>query len=534
MPGSLTTTNDASGKPVHVVTGGGSDIWGASDNFYYAYFMATNNFDYVVKVAGHIGNSGDGGWSKAELMARVPDDSGAPQGGDPFIANMANRPTSDTANGAPAGVNNRGPQWRSIRDNQCSWTTPSPAYPPNADHNWLRLERDGNVIYMYTSDDGKAWHMYNPYDPQGWDTSGSWPPGADNAAVAFFSSAWPSTVMLGLAVTAHNDADFSTVVFSDFGPYTPTPVAIGTQPVAKLAISANSALTLSVAATGDPVHYEWFKDGKAILKAVNPTYKVALAKVSDAGTYKVRVYGGGKEIMSTESVVTVTVDNTPPTLVSANSSASFNTLTLKFSEPVTSATAQTVANYKLTGGVTITAATLQAAPNDDTVALTTSKQTEGTTLTLTVNNIKDTAGNIIAANTTKDILTFKFATGFADYSRWNYTADPGGIQVLIDALNDGSMRAPDIETAVTQFGGPWGVADNYFARVFGFFVPPSNGNYVFFVSGDDQVNLYLSTDADPANKKLIAQEGGWSNQYQWTTPGSGDAATKTLGSIHIN
>jgi hypothetical protein len=56
------TTVAADGKIT--VVGGGSDIWNASDNFHYAYFKATGDFDYVVKVESLVGNSGDGGWSR--------------------------------------------------------------------------------------------------------------------------------------------------------------------------------------------------------------------------------------------------------------------------------------------------------------------------------------------------------------------------------------------------------------------------------------------------------------------------------------
>jgi len=155
------------------VEGGGSDIWGASDNFHYAYFKQTGDFDYSVQVESLVGNSGDGGWSKAELMARMEDPAnpGAPTPIDRHISNMANRPSSDTANGAPAGVNNRGPQWRAHMNTDLqpdgvttwagnsSWTAPNPAYPPQPPNQWLRLERVGSVFYMYTSNDGTTWNM---------------------------------------------------------------------------------------------------------------------------------------------------------------------------------------------------------------------------------------------------------------------------------------------------------------------------------------------------------------------------------------
>ena len=494
--GSVTASTDTTGGKVYTVVGGGSDIWNAADNFYYAYFKVTGDFDYAVNVSSHIGNSGDGGWSKAELMARADDGSGTPQGGDPFIANMATRPSSDTANSAPAGVNYRGPQWRAQRDGACTWTTPNPAIPPNMGNNWLRLERVGNVFYMYTSDDGKAWSMYNPYDPQGWDTSGSWPPGTDNPTVAFFDSAWPNTVLLGLAVTAHNDADVSTVTFSKFAPYTPTPVAIKTQPPATLAVSQNNTLEIKVVATGDPVHYQWLKNGTAIARAVGATYRVDLAQMSDSGSYTVRVFGGGKEVVSSATVVSVTIDTQAPTVKKVTPDASFTTVRVEFSEPVTD-TALTAGNYKLDQGITVSSVTRISAA---VVALTTSKMGEGVTYNLTVNAVKDTASpaNTIVADTKVAFTSQKFATGFATYQRWQYTADPGAIDILATGILDGTMGAPTVESAVTSFQAPWGAADYYFARVYGFFIPPTAGNYVFFTDSDDQSNLYLSTDRNYA------------------------------------
>ena len=46
--------------------------------------------------------------------------------------------------------------------------------------------------------------------------------------------------------------------------------------------------------------------------------------------------------------------------------------------------------------------------------------------------------------------------------------------------------------------------DNYGTRVTGFIRPPVSGSYTFAVSGDEVVQLYLSTDATSANKTLIA------------------------------
>lgn len=521
-PGSVTKTGDKI-----TVVGGGSDIWNNSDNGYYAYFEVTGDFDYVVKVESLVGNSGDGGWSKAELMARQDDGSGfGPQGGDPHISNMTTRPSSDTANGAPAGVNYRGPQWRAIRDNASSWTSPNPGFPPNMPDNWMRMERIGSVFYMYTSNDGKTWSMYNPYDPQGWDTAGSWPPGTDSANVSVFQEAWPAKINLGLAVTAHNDGATTEAVFSNFGPYTPVPIQITTQPPATLNIAANSKLELKVVATGDPVHYIWRKDGNPVpTNGLGATYTIPLAKTSDSGKYTVKVHGGGKEVISSECVVTVTVDTTPPTLTKANGSAAFTTTTVQFSEPV-SDSALTAGNYKFDKGLTVSSV---ARKDEFAVVLTHSKMAENTVYQLTVSGVQDTASppNTIAANSTINVQSYVFKTGVVLHKFWeNVTGNN------IAAL-EADPRFPDNPTFITiepnYEYGPGGSNEsgsNYGNQLIAWFIAPSTGDYVFFTNSDDPSNLYLSTDDNPANKKLIAQETGWSNARQWQAVGSGDLTTK--------
>ncbi len=70
---------------------------------------------------------------------------------------------------------------------------------------------------------------------------------------------------------------------------------------------------------------------------------------------------------------------------------------------------------------------------------------------------------------------------------------------------------------------PGDVYDNYGAQMAGYFYPPTTGEYVFYISADDNARLYLSTDADPANKKLIAIEPEWNNPRDYTGTARRDA-----------
>ncbi len=68
----------------------------------------------------------------------------------------------------------------------------------------------------------------------------------------------------------------------------------------------------------------------------------------------------------------------------------------------------------------------------------------------------------------------------------------------------------------TQFSTPTNWADNMGQRMRGWIFPPVSGEYTFWVSGDDETHLYLSSDATPANASLVARVPYWSSSLEWT------------------
>ena len=58
--------------------------------------------------------------------------------------------------------------------------------------------------------------------------------------------------------------------------------------------------------------------------------------------------------------------------------------------------------------------------------------------------------------------------------------------------------------------------NNYGQRMRAFVVPPTNGNYTFWISSDDYSDLFLSTNESPTNASLIAQVVGYNNPREWT------------------
>jgi hypothetical protein len=77
--------------------------------------------------------------------------------------------------------------------------------------------------------------------------------------------------------------------------------------------------------------------------------------------------------------------------------------------------------------------------------------------------------------------------------------------------------SPDEAEWRTSFQGPVNWKDNYGTRARGYVYPPASGDYNFWISGDDYCELWLSTDADPANVVMVAEVPGWTEAFIWTT-----------------
>lgn len=118
--------------------------------------------------------------------------------------------------------------------------------------------------------------------------------------------------------------------------------------------------------------------------------------------------------------------------------------------------------------------------------------------------------------------TTVFTAGVLRHQYWT-SDNPNGVQhpsrVQVENGQAGLPATDTIDLAIwdTNLAG----ALNYTERVSGLFIAPVTTNYVFWCNSDDDDDLFLSTDATPANKRIVAQEGGWSNVDQWHGVGSG-------------
>jgi predicted esterase len=69
---------------------------------------------------------------------------------------------------------------------------------------------------------------------------------------------------------------------------------------------------------------------------------------------------------------------------------------------------------------------------------------------------------------------------------------------------------PTAKTELYSFESPTDVWDNFGERIRGYICPPATGSYSFWISSNDDSELWLSTDATAANKRKIAYVNGLS------------------------
>jgi hypothetical protein len=125
------------------------------------------------------------------------------------------------------------------------------------------------------------------------------------------------------------------------------------------------------------------------------------------------------------------------------------------------------------------------------------------------------------------IMTQTFSTEAQGLLR-EYWSGISGTSVGDLTGNANYPNSPTSRNVITVFEGPINTADNYGTRIRGYVVPPTTGSYTFWISSDDNSELWLSTSADPAGKALIASVTGYTNSREWTKFSSQQSIARTL------
>ncbi len=87
---------------------------------------------------------------------------------------------------------------------------------------------------------------------------------------------------------------------------------------------------------------------------------------------------------------------------------------------------------------------------------------------------------------------------------------------------------PHGTTFTNSFEGPTSFGDFYGTRMFGCLIPPTSGSYTFWIASDDNSELWLSRNHEPANAQIIASVPVWTNPREWTKFASQRSAPVSL------
>jgi hypothetical protein len=514
------------------VTAGGQDTGGVADQFHATMQARTGDFDLRVRVqdiirarnfnniqvnreeiggAGFMVRESLNPGSRDIYMRLFPRDSGMPAGGNRI--QWLNRTTTF---GAAAGL---------VGD------TGAPAYLswfPNA---WMRMRRVNNTFTLY------------------WSTNGvNWTQGAQTTQV------YPNTVQAGLATCAHIDDLNSPVTaqYRNYGDYSVPGASIGF--VINLMTNAglnlnwpttNSGATLTVTVTNTTVFFPnnefqfvWQRgDGAGGFTNIpnagaqvtsNPntnsavsTLTTAVLGVADSGTQFRVIAKGPGSLAVTSQVSTIWVsfaDTARPSVVSAwVPYLASNVIAVNFNVPLDIATVSNAANYLVTNSLgqvfTVTGVTYEQAgltgANIYRVILTTSQiLTNGPLYNVVVSNVSGTNGFTILPGVAR-----AFGSGTVKVELWPQTGT--GTHITNDFRNNAKVlsNAADLVFFTNTFSFNASAAgfndtlSTYGGRLSGYFIPPSNGTYRFFIRNDDSGQLYFNPlGADPAGKVLVAYQ----------------------------
>jgi hypothetical protein len=96
-----------------------------------------------------------------------------------------------------------------------------------------------------------------------------------------------------------------------------------------------------------------------------------------------------------------------------------------------------------------------------------------------------------------------------------YEQSTGNLDEAVAVVASG--EPPTQVDVLEDSGWPGDEGSNYVSRLSGYVVAPADGEYTFYISGDDHCGLWVSADANPANvpEAPNAYVDGWTNWQQW-------------------
>jgi hypothetical protein len=313
--------------------------------------------------------------------------------------------------------------------------------------------------------------------------------------------------------------------------------SIATPPVSAT-VNEHGTTNFTVTVNGTaPFTFQWTDNGADIAGETGTTLTMANIPYTE-NNHQIRVRVGNPAnvngVTSAAATLTVIRDTTPPTVLKANASSDGTQVTVVFSKAV-SDTILDMSNFGIDQGVIISYPTRSS---DTTVVLyLTAPLPGGQSFTLSIHGVQDTSSTPNTMAPTQ--VTFRssmFQAGAVLHKKYTDPTTTDGTSFATLKNDPRYPNSPDRQDIMSFFEYPAGgsgrdtVADpngnlaspgntpntiTYSDTLECFFTPPTTNDYVFFATGADLNDVYLSTDTDPANMVNIAQVSGWTNAREW-------------------
>ena len=297
-----------------------------------------------------------------------------------------------------------------------------------------------------------------------------------------------------------------------------------------------AAATFTAVAAGTPANlatslfYQWETNGVVVPGLTSGSFTIPVATMSMNGLQvRARALIPGTNLLSAVATLTVTPDTTAPAVTNA-AFAGMHRIALHLSEAVTAASATNLVNYSITNAAGAPLSIVRAALGSvsNRVVLTTAVPASGGAYFLVVTGLTDIAAAANSSSTPQVLPLnawvrspgFLFTEVFTNIAGTTVTNLTNSAK-FNDLLPERTGYTTNfILTSTNTLGF---AADNFGARISGFFIPPTNGSYTFHLRSDDASLFLLNTNSasssDPEGLAVLAREDGCCKSYGSTAAG---------------
>ncbi len=138
----------------------------------------------------------------------------------------------------------------------------------------------------------------------------------------------------------------------------------------------------------------------------------------------------------------------------------------------------------------------------------------GTPLAVGTYNVDVTVTDNDEGSRTRSFEWVVFADGLGGIRRDKWSGVAGTAVANLTALAT-FPDEPTVSDVLSEFEIPVNTEENFGTRMHGYLNPTVTGEYRFYISSDDNGELWLSTDNEADNRQLIASVPSWSSSRQW-------------------